>query len=144
MCVDNLRQVLVGATAGPNPPQHLIEGARAELAAQLDGTRAALDAAEEVAILRATVRRHGRATCEGLHRGPTAGYRHRYQLCLGRPRPRAVAIDRQELPGAGHPAQLDAGAVLEAGARADDQVTHGARDEDFTGAGLDDLPDGWR
>ena len=37
-----------------------------------------------------------------------------------------MAIDRQQLPGAGHPAQLDAAAVLEAGARADHQVTHGA------------------
>ena len=47
-----------------------------------------------------------------------------------------MAFDRQELPAAGHTTQLDAAAVLEAGARADDQVTHGARDEDFTGAGL--------
>jgi hypothetical protein len=47
-----------------------------------------------------------------------------------------VAIDRQELPGAGHATQLDAAAILEARARADDQVTHGARDQDFAGAGL--------
>src|ERR1700731_4483647 len=47
-----------------------------------------------------------------------------------------MAIHRQELPGAGHTAQLDAAAVLEAGARADDQVTHGAGDKDFAGAGL--------
>ena len=57
-----------------------------------------------------------------------------------RSRPRAVAIDRQELPGAGHAAQLDAAAVLEAGARADDQVTHGAGHEDFAGAGLAEDP----
>src|SRR5271155_1499452 len=43
-----------------------------------------------------------------------------------------MAIDRQQLPGAGHATQLDAAAVLEARARADDQVTHGAGDEDFT------------
>jgi hypothetical protein len=53
-------------------------------------------------------------------------------LRLGRSRARAVAIDRQELPGAGHATQLDAAAVLEARARADHQVTHGAGDEDFT------------
>jgi hypothetical protein len=47
-----------------------------------------------------------------------------------------VAIDRQEWPGAGHATQLNAAAVLEAGARADDQVTHGAGDEDFAGAGV--------
>ena len=47
-----------------------------------------------------------------------------------------MGIDRHELPGAGYPAQLDAAAVLEPGARADDQVTDGARDEDFAGAGL--------
>ena len=47
-----------------------------------------------------------------------------------------MAIDRQQLPGAGHAPQLDAAAVLEAGARADDQVAHGAGDEDFAGAGL--------
>jgi hypothetical protein len=51
-----------------------------------------------------------------------------------------VAIDRQQLPGAGHATQLDAAAFLEAGARADDQVTHGARDQDFTGAGLPEDP----
>jgi hypothetical protein len=51
-----------------------------------------------------------------------------------------VAIDRQELPGAGHATQLNAAAVLEAGARADDQITDGARDEDFPGAGLADDP----
>jgi hypothetical protein len=44
-----------------------------------------------------------------------------------------MAIDRQKLPGAGHSAQLDAAAVLEVGARDDDQVTHGARDQDFAG-----------
>jgi hypothetical protein len=46
------------------------------------------------------------------------------------------------LPGAGHAAQLDAAAVLEAGARADHQVTHGARDQDFAGAGLAEDPRG--
>ena len=54
---------------------------------------------------------------------------------LGRSRLRALAIDCQELPGAGHATQLDAAAVLEPGARADDQVTDSARDEDFAGAG---------
>ena len=47
-----------------------------------------------------------------------------------------MAIDRQELPGAGHAPQLDAAAVLEAGARADDQVTDGAGDQDVAGAGV--------
>ena len=47
-----------------------------------------------------------------------------------------MGIDRQELPGAGHAAQLDAAAVLEPGARADHQVTHSARDENVAGAGL--------
>jgi hypothetical protein len=51
-----------------------------------------------------------------------------------------MAIDRQQLPGAGHAAQLDAAAVLEAGARADHQVTHGARDKDFARAGLAEDP----
>jgi hypothetical protein len=35
---------------------------------------------------------------------------------------RAVAIDRQQLPNAGHATQLDAAAVFEASARADDQT----------------------
>ena len=47
-----------------------------------------------------------------------------------------MAIDRQQLPGAGHVPQLDAAAILEPRARSDDQVTHGAGDQDFTGAGL--------
>ena len=47
-----------------------------------------------------------------------------------------MAIHRQELPGAGHATQLDAAAVLEAGARADDQITHGAGNEDFPGTGV--------
>jgi hypothetical protein len=47
-----------------------------------------------------------------------------------------VAIDRQELPGAGHAPPLDAAAVLESGARADDEVAHGAGDEDVAGVGL--------
>ena len=53
---------------------------------------------------------------------------------------RAVAIDRQELPGAGHATQLDAAANHEPRARADHQVTHGAVDEDFAGAGLAEDP----
>ena len=44
-----------------------------------------------------------------------------------------MAIDRQQLPGAGHAPQLDAAAVLE-GAGPDDQVADGARDEDFARA----------
>ena len=51
-----------------------------------------------------------------------------------------MAVDRQELPGAGHATQLDAAAVLEARARADDKVTDSARDEDFAGAGLAEDP----
>ena len=51
-----------------------------------------------------------------------------------------VAIDRQELPGARNAAQLDAAAVLEAGARADHQVAHGARDQNFAGARLAEDP----
>ena len=51
-----------------------------------------------------------------------------------------MAIDRQELPVAGHATQLDASAVLEAGARADDQVTDRAVDEDFTSPGLTEDP----
>src|SRR3954471_15048135 len=47
-----------------------------------------------------------------------------------------MAIDGEELPGAGYSAQLDAAAVLEAGARADHQVADGARDEDFARPGL--------
>jgi hypothetical protein len=46
----------------------------------------------------------------------------------------------RELPGARHAAQLNIAAVLKAGARADDQVTHGARDEDFPRAGLAEDP----
>jgi hypothetical protein len=42
------------------------------------GTHAALDTAEEAAILRATVRRHGRATCEGsANHGRRWAYRDR-------------------------------------------------------------------
>ena len=51
-----------------------------------------------------------------------------------------MAIDRQELPGAGHTTQLNAAAIREARTRADDQVTHGARDEDVAGAGLAEDP----
>ena len=47
-----------------------------------------------------------------------------------------MTIDRQELPGAGHATQLDAAAVLEARARADDQVTHGTGDKDLARNGL--------
>src|ERR1700751_1513671 len=47
-----------------------------------------------------------------------------------------MARDRQRFPDTGHTAQLDAAAVLEARARTDDQVTHGARDEDLAGTGL--------
>ena len=53
-----------------------------------------------------------------------------------------MAIDRQQLPAAGHTTQLDAATVLEAGARADNQITHGARDEDVAGAGLAEDPRG--
>jgi hypothetical protein len=51
-----------------------------------------------------------------------------------------VAIDRQELPGAGHATQLDIAAVLEAYARADHEVADGAGDKDFAGAGLSENP----
>ena len=47
-----------------------------------------------------------------------------------------MAIDRQQLPGAGHTTQLDAAAILESRARADDQVPDRAGDEDVAGAGL--------
>jgi hypothetical protein len=47
-----------------------------------------------------------------------------------------VGIDRQKLPGARHATQLDAAAVLEPGARADNQVAHGARDQDVASLGL--------
>jgi hypothetical protein len=47
-----------------------------------------------------------------------------------------VTIDGKQLPGAGQAAQFDVAAVLEAGARADDQVTHSAGHEDVTGTGL--------
>src|SRR5215207_8315003 len=47
-----------------------------------------------------------------------------------------MAINRQELPGAGYSAQLDAAAVLEAGARADHQVPDRAVDKDFAHLGL--------
>ena len=47
-----------------------------------------------------------------------------------------MAIDGQELPGARHSAQLDASVVFEPRARAYDQVTHGAGDEDVAGACL--------
>jgi hypothetical protein len=56
-----------------------------------------------------------------------------------RPRPPrrcAKAIHCQQLPGAGHATQLDAAAVLETGARADDPVSHGAGHQDFAGAGV--------
>ena len=44
------------------------------------------------------------------------------------------------MPGAGHATQLDAAAVLEARARADDQITHSARDENVAGVGLAEDP----
>ena len=51
-----------------------------------------------------------------------------------------MAVNREELPGAGHTTQFDAAAVGKAPPRADHQVTHGARDEDFAGAGLAEDP----
>lgn len=51
-----------------------------------------------------------------------------------------MAIDCQEFPGAGHAAQLDVAAILETRARADDQVAHGARNEDLAGAGVTEDP----
>ncbi|MGO9350835.1 MAG: hypothetical protein ACLP3C_08415 [Mycobacterium sp.] len=45
--------------AGPNPPEGLIAAARAELHAQLDGTHAALDAAEADRSANESARRHG-------------------------------------------------------------------------------------
>jgi hypothetical protein len=52
-----------------------------------------------------------------------------------------MTIDGQELPGAGHATQfVDAAAVLEAHARAGDQITDGAGDEDFAGRGLAENP----
>jgi hypothetical protein len=77
-----------------------------------------------------------------LGRGPSGALRSEGRgwastpFCLGRSGRRPVAIDRQELPGAGHAGQLDAATVLEASARADDQVTHGAGDQDFAGAAV--------
>src|SRR6201987_4095624 len=47
-----------------------------------------------------------------------------------------MAIDGKQLPDTGHTAHLDAAPLLEARARTDDQVTHGARDEDLAGTGL--------
>jgi hypothetical protein len=47
-----------------------------------------------------------------------------------------MAIHCQQLPGAGHATQLDAAAILEAGARADDQVPDRAVDKDFAHPGL--------
>ena len=44
------------------------------------------------------------------------------------------------MPGAWHATQLNAAAVLKTRARADHQVTHGAVDEDFAGAGLAEDP----
>ena len=78
----------------------------------------------------------GHGVVRRAHRGPRAGGGRRRQFGLGRSRPRAVAIDRQELPAAGHPTQLDAAAVLEARTRADDQIAHGAGDEDVARRGL--------
>ena len=51
-----------------------------------------------------------------------------------------MAIDGQELPGAGHATQLDGAATYEADPRADDQVADGAGDEDFAGAGVAEDP----
>ena len=46
------------------------------------------------------------------------------------------------MPSAGHSAQLDAAAVVKARARAEDEVTHRAGDEDFASAGLPEYPRG--
>jgi hypothetical protein len=51
-----------------------------------------------------------------------------------------MTIDGQELPGAGHATQFDAAAVLEARARAGDQITDGAGDKDSAGRGLAENP----
>jgi hypothetical protein len=51
-----------------------------------------------------------------------------------------MAIDRQELPSSGHAPQLDIATVVKTRARADDQITHGTRYEDFAGAGLAEDP----
>ncbi len=45
-------------------------------------------------------------------------------------------------PSARHPTQFDASAVLEARARADDQITHGSGDDDVAGVGLAEDPRG--
>ena len=45
-------------------------------------------------------------------------------------------------PSARHPTQFDASAVLEARARADDQITHGSGHDDVAGVGLAEDPRG--
>ena len=55
------------------------------------------------------------------------------------PSARRGRFDGQGCRVAGHATQLDAAAVLEARARADDQVTHGAGDQDVAGAGLPEI-----
>ncbi len=85
-------------------------------------------------------RHRGNGAIRAAHRGARAGSGSRDQFRLGRSRPRAVAVDREELPGAGHTTQLDGPAILEARARADDQVMNRAGDEDFPGAGLAQNP----
>ena len=67
---------------------------------------------------------------------PRARSRRRRQFRLGGSRAGAVAIDREELPAARHTPQLDGAAIVEASARADDQVADSSGDEDVTCAGL--------
>ena len=103
----------------------VVAGARRAIPRRIHGVRLAITS---------TARSERRIAVRGPGVGVDASSR------LGRSRPRAVAIDRQELPGAGHATQLDAAAVLEARARADDQVPDGAVDEDFAGPGLAEDP----
>ena len=84
--------------------------------------------------VRLASQRHGTVGC--AHHGLWAGSRRCHQLRLGGVDLCARAIDRHQLPGSGHAAKFDGAPIIEVGARADDEIANGTRDQNFAGTGL--------
>ena len=97
----------------------------------------------EAGARRAISRRiHGVRLAITLWRGPSGASRSGVRGSASTPAlpraipPRAVAIHRQESPGAGHADAARRCRGSRAGARADDQIDDGAGNEDFPGTGV--------
>ena len=73
-------------------------------------------------------------------RGPGVGIDASAASAVPARAPRRSTASSCQVPGT--PPQLDAAAVVKARARADDEVTHGAGDEDFASGGLPEDPRG--